>query len=127
LPAPAHLAVNPPDAHSLLSTSGSLGDFVALFDEAGLLVGFFLLGHSLLFTAGLLSPTTGSARLDLLRFIPLPHRAEPRSPELSASHSGCSRGRRPLAGAHLPGSDDRALLAYAQRASASADDFASPP
>jgi len=36
------LALNPLDAHSLLSTFGTVGIFVAMFLETGLLVGFFL-------------------------------------------------------------------------------------
>ena len=49
------LAVNILDARSLLTTFGIVGIFVVLFAETGLLVGFFLPGDSLLFTAGLLS------------------------------------------------------------------------
>ncbi|MCI3238574.1 MULTISPECIES: DedA family protein [Streptomyces] len=56
--AAAHLAVtqavNVLDAGSLLSAFGALGVAVVLFAETGLLVGFFLPGDSLLFTAGLL-------------------------------------------------------------------------
>ncbi|GAA0274785.1 DedA family protein [Streptomyces polychromogenes] len=47
-------AVNLLDAGSLLSAFGALGVAVVLFAETGLLVGFFLPGDSLLFTAGLL-------------------------------------------------------------------------
>lgn len=42
------------DPHSLLATLGAAGVFVILFAETGLLIGFFLPGDSLLFTAGLL-------------------------------------------------------------------------
>lgn len=52
--APIHLAVNLLDAQSLLATFGTIGIAVVLFAETGLLVGFFLPGDSLLFTAGLL-------------------------------------------------------------------------
>ncbi|MEV4615504.1 DedA family protein [Kitasatospora sp. NPDC049258] len=55
----ALLAVNPLDAGSLLGAFGALGIAVVLFAETGLLVGFFLPGDSLLFTAGLLC-TTGA-------------------------------------------------------------------
>ncbi|MFD3450644.1 DedA family protein [Streptomyces sp. NPDC058691] len=48
------LAVNVLDAKSLLAAFGTLGIAVVLFAETGLLVGFFLPGDSLLFTAGLL-------------------------------------------------------------------------
>ncbi|WP_333777689.1 DedA family protein [Streptomyces sp. IBSBF 3136] len=51
-------ALNPLDATSLLTTLGTAGVFLALFAETGLLVGFFLPGDSLLFTAGLLCATT---------------------------------------------------------------------
>ncbi|WP_089107578.1 DedA family protein [Streptomyces hyaluromycini] len=61
--APLHLAsqlaVNVLDARSLLGAFGVLGVGVVMFAETGLLVGFFLPGDSLLFTAGLLC--TGSA------------------------------------------------------------------
>jgi membrane-associated protein len=55
----SQLAVNVLDAHSLLAAFGVLGVGVVMFAETGLLVGFFLPGESLLFTAGLLC--TGSA------------------------------------------------------------------
>ncbi|MEU1599654.1 DedA family protein [Streptomyces sp. NPDC005708] len=58
-------AVNPLDATSLLTAFGSAGIFLVLFAETGLLVGFFLPGDSLLFTAGLLCTGTGSVRLAL--------------------------------------------------------------
>src|SRR3954453_9008241 len=58
---PPHvLALNPLDATSLLTSLGSLGVFAVLFAETGLLIGFFLPGDSLLFTAGLLCTTTAS-------------------------------------------------------------------
>ena len=41
------------DPHHLLETFGALGLFLIIFAESGLLVGFFLPGDSLLFTAGL--------------------------------------------------------------------------
>ncbi|WP_405558069.1 DedA family protein [Streptomyces sp. NBC_01171] len=55
----SQLAVNVLDARSLLTAFGVLGVGVVLFAETGLLLGFFLPGDSLLFTAGLLA--TGSA------------------------------------------------------------------
>lgn len=60
-------AVNLLDAGSLLGTFGALGVAVVLFAETGLLVGFFLPGDSLLFTAGLLSAsgTHGPVELSL--------------------------------------------------------------
>ncbi|MGW5424997.1 DedA family protein [Streptomyces sp. NPDC003943] len=55
------LAVNPLDAHSLLATFGTLGIAFVLFAETGLLIGFFLPGDSLLFTAGLLCAGSATA------------------------------------------------------------------
>jgi membrane-associated protein len=54
------LAVNVLDPTSLLSTFGTFGIFAVLFAETGLLVGFFLPGDSLLFTAGLLTAAAGA-------------------------------------------------------------------
>ncbi len=54
-------AVNVLDPHSLLSAFGPVGVGVVLFAETGLLIGFFLPGDSLLFTAGVLSAAAGSS------------------------------------------------------------------
>jgi membrane-associated protein len=51
------LAVNVLDSRSLLTGLGALGVFLVLFAETGLLIGFFLPGDSLLFTAGVLVAT----------------------------------------------------------------------
>ena len=59
------LAVNLLDAKSLLSSFGTLGIAIVLFAETGLLVGLFLPGDSLLFTAGLLCATSREATLHL--------------------------------------------------------------
>src|SRR3954452_9949266 len=61
---PTDLALNPLSANDLLSSFGTLGVLVVLFAETGLLIGFFLPGDSLLFTAGLLA-ATGAGRLHL--------------------------------------------------------------
>lgn len=53
------------DPHSLLANFGTIGVFVILFVETGLLVGLFLPGDSLLFTAGLLAATSTTATLHL--------------------------------------------------------------
>lgn len=70
--APAPLAVNVLDATSLLSSFGALGIAAVLFAETGLLVGFFLPGDSLLFTAGLLctARASGGVHLTLWQVLP---------------------------------------------------------
>jgi membrane-associated protein len=62
---PAVVALNPLDSTSLLTSLGAFGVFLALFAETGLLIGFFLPGDSLLFTAGLLCTTTTANRIHL--------------------------------------------------------------
>ena len=66
-PASVDVALNVLDPHSLLSAFGPVGVAVVLFAETGLLVGFFLPGDSLLFTAGVIAaaPATASLRLPL--------------------------------------------------------------
>ncbi len=53
-----HLAVNILNAKSLIQASGTAGLLAMIFAETGLLIGFFLPGDSLLFTAGLLTVTS---------------------------------------------------------------------
>jgi len=60
------LALNPLSPNDLLSSFGTVGVLVVLFAETGLLIGFFLPGDSLLFTAGLLAATgAGQVHLSL--------------------------------------------------------------
>jgi membrane-associated protein len=61
----SQLAVNLLDPTSLLSSFGAVGILVVLFAETGLLVGFFLPGDSLLFTAGLFTTTSATAAVHL--------------------------------------------------------------
>ncbi|HEY3906936.1 MAG TPA: DedA family protein [Streptosporangiaceae bacterium] len=62
----AHVgALNVLSSTSLLTSLGALGIFLVLFAETGLLVGFFLPGDSLLFTAGLLCTATAGHRSHL--------------------------------------------------------------
>lgn len=63
--ATATLALNPLDATSLLTSLGTFGVFLVLFAETGLLIGFFLPGDSLLFTAGLLCTTSATNKIHL--------------------------------------------------------------
>ncbi|MCW2622252.1 MAG: hypothetical protein JWL64_1854 [Frankiales bacterium] len=50
------------DSHSLLDSAGPLAVLLVLFAETGLLIGFFLPGDSLLFTAGVLCATAAGTR-----------------------------------------------------------------
>ncbi len=59
------LALNPLSATDLLHSFGTLGVFLVLFAETGLLLGFFLPGDSLLVTAGLLAATSSTERFHL--------------------------------------------------------------
>ena len=58
-------ALNPLSSTSLLASLGTLGIFGVLFAETGLLIGFFLPGDSLLFSAGLLCTATAGHRAHL--------------------------------------------------------------
>ena len=58
--------MNPLSASSVIAATGLVGIFCVLVAETGLLVGFFLPGDSLLFTAGLLAATHGSLHLPLV-------------------------------------------------------------
>lgn len=59
------MALNPLNSTSLLASLGALGIFIVLFAETGLLIGFFLPGDSLLFTAGLLCTASASHKTHL--------------------------------------------------------------
>lgn len=57
--------INPLDATSVVAATSLIGIFCVLVAETGLLMGFFLPGDSLLFSAGLLGATHGSLHLPL--------------------------------------------------------------
>lgn len=60
------LAVNVLDPRSLIEAAGLIGILVIVFAETGLLLGFFLPGDSLLFTAGIAASTgIGGVKLSL--------------------------------------------------------------
>ena len=61
----SHDALNPLSTTSLLASLGALGVFIVLFAETGLLIGFFLPGDSLLFTAGLLCAGSSTSKVHL--------------------------------------------------------------
>ncbi|QEU90861.1 DedA family protein [Streptomyces kanamyceticus] len=108
----SQLAVNVLDARSLLSAFGALGVGVVLFAETGLLIGFFLPGDSLLFTAGLLC--TGSADRGL-RLSLAPLLAAAAVGALAGSQCGYLLGRR-AGGALLARSHSSRLHVGARRA-----------
>jgi membrane-associated protein len=59
------MAVNLLDAKSLVETFGLIGILVIVFAETGLLLGFFLPGDSLLFTAGVFAATKADSPVHL--------------------------------------------------------------
>jgi len=54
------------DPEKLIATVGTIGLFAVVFAESGIMIGFFLPGDSLLFTAGLLSATGQLPALPIL-------------------------------------------------------------
>lgn len=59
------LAVNFLDPKSLIATFGLVGILAILFAETGLLVGFFLPGDTLLFTAGVFTTTSAASGAEI--------------------------------------------------------------
>src|SRR3954447_25040004 len=57
------------DPRHLIETFGTLGVIAIVFAETGLLIGFFLPGDSLLFTAGLLAASSDESRVHLNIFV----------------------------------------------------------
>ncbi|MEV7415550.1 DedA family protein [Streptomyces sp. NPDC089919] len=109
---PLPLAVNLLDSHSLLAAFGVLGVGLVMFAETGLLIGFFLPGDSLLFTAGLLC--SGAADPDL-RMSLLPLLAAAAGGALAGSQCGYLIGRK-AGGALLERSRSAKLREGAHRA-----------
>jgi membrane-associated protein len=104
------LAVNLLDARSLIAAFGTVGIFAVLFAETGLLVGLFLPGDSLLFTAGVLSATSATATVHLsLGWVLVAAAAG----ALLGAQTGYLLGR--AAGPRLFDRDDRPRLADATR------------
>lgn len=110
--AAAQMAVNVLDAHSLLAAFGVLGVGVVMFAETGLLIGFFLPGDSLLFTAGLLctGPVDGGVHLSLGPLL-----VAAAAGALAGAQCGYLLGRK-AGGALLAKSRSRRLHGGAQRA-----------
>jgi membrane-associated protein len=69
---PTSLALPLTDPSALLSTFGTLGVFLVMFAETGLLIGFFLPGDSLLFTAGVLAATGAGSAVHLSLYAVIP-------------------------------------------------------
>lgn len=106
----AVVAVNVLDAKSLISTFGTLGIAVVLFAETGLLIGLFLPGDSLLFTAGVLCATSRGSAIHLhLGWVLL----AAASGALAGAQVGYLLGRG--GGPRLFDRDDRPRLAQATR------------
>jgi membrane-associated protein len=109
----AHLlAFNPLSPNSWLSALGAFGVFLVLFAETGLLVGFFLPGDSLLFTAGLLCTTRPEQSVHLNLAGVLPAAAAGALLGAQCGYWLGRRGGRPL----LERSDNKHLKRGAERA-----------
>lgn len=67
-----HLAVNLLDPQSVIATFGLIGILSVIFAETGLMVGFFLPGDTLLFSAGVFTTASAAADNHLSRPLSLP-------------------------------------------------------
>jgi membrane-associated protein len=105
------LALNLLDSRSLIDSFGIVGIFVVLFAETGLLIGVFLPGDSLLFTAGLLTSTTGAVSLPLPGVL-----LAAAAGALLGAQAGYLLGRRAAAALHSPRRGQRTVAAMARAA-----------
>jgi membrane-associated protein len=106
------------DSRSLLSGAGALAVFLILFAETGLLIGFFLPGDTLLFTAGVLCATSGGSAGHLSLAAVLPAAA---AGALAGAQAGFWIGRQ--AGHVLDRPGRPRLVAAVHRAHAAMDRF----
>lgn len=107
----APLALNVLDSRALIDSFGIVGIFVVLFAETGLLIGVFLPGDSLLFTAGLLTATSGRVALPL-SWVLLASAAG----ALLGAQTGYLLGRRAAAALHSPRRGPRTVAAMTRAA-----------
>ena len=100
------LALNPLDSRSLIDSFGIIGIFGVLLAETGLLIGVFLPGDSLLFTAGVLTSTTGPVSLPLPGVL-----LAAAAGALLGAQLGYLLGRRTAAALHSPRRGPRTVAA----------------
>ncbi|MDT7568788.1 MAG: rane-associated protein [Pseudonocardiales bacterium] len=105
------LALNLLDSRSLIDSFGIIGIFAVLFAETGLLIGVFLPGDSLLFTAGLLTSTTGAVSLPLPGVL-----LAAVAGALLGAQLGYLLGRRAAAALHSPRRGPRTVTAMTRAA-----------
>ena len=105
------LALNLLDSRSLIDSFGIIGIFGVLLAETGLLIGVFLPGDSLLFTAGVLTSTTGPVSLPLPGVL-----LAAAAGALLGAQLGYLLGRRTAAALHSPRRGPRTVAAMTRAA-----------
>ena len=100
------LALNALDSRSLIDSFGIIGIFGVLLAETGLLIGVVLPGDSLLFTAGVLTSTTGAVSLPLPGVL-----LASAAGALLGAQLGYLLGRRTAAALHSPRRGPRTVAA----------------